>query len=98
MKSEQTIEAGGRTMKPTQAVEAAKEHLMKITHLSIHNVTGVKKEKDGWRITVELLEKKSIPDAMDLFGIYEVMISDDGELVNFERKGIRRRGDVDTGV
>lgn len=81
-------------MKPDQAIEAAKEHLMKITHLNVHNVTGVKKEKNEWIVTFELIEKKSIPDAMDIFGIYEVTMNDDGELANFERKGMRRRGDT----
>lgn len=81
-------------MKPNEVIEAAKGHLGGITQLGLHNVTGIRKEKNEWRVTLELVEKKSIPDAMDIFGIYEIVLNETGELVNFERKSMRRRGDT----
>ena len=82
------------SMKTSEVIEAAKRHLEELTQLKLHNVTGMKKENDEWKVTVELVEKKSIPDAMDIFGIYEIVLDGTGGLVNFERKGMRRRGDV----
>jgi len=81
-------------MKANEVIEAAKGYLEELTQLKLHNVTGVKKEKDEWRVTVELVEKKSIPDAMDIFGIYEIALDGTGDLLNFERKAMRRRGDT----
>ena len=43
---------------------------------------------------MELLEKKSIPDSMDILGIYEVVIDEGGQLISLDRKGLRRRGDT----
>lgn len=81
-------------MKANEVIEAAKGHLEGLTQLKLHNVTGIKQEKNEWKVIFELIEKKSIPDAMDIFGIYEVTIDEKGGLVNFERKSMRRRGDV----
>lgn len=81
-------------MKTSEVIEAAKGHLEGLTQLKLHNVTGIRKEKDEWRVTVELVEKNSIPDAMDIFGIYEIAMDGTGDLVNFERKSMRRRGDT----
>lgn len=81
-------------MKTNEVLEAAKNHLAGITQLKINNIMGVSKENDEWHVLFELVEKKSIPDAMDLLGIYDVTMSADGELVKFERKGMRKRGDA----
>jgi len=32
-----------------------------------------------------------------LLGIYGVLLSEEGEIMRFERKGIRKRGDVEQG-
>lgn len=81
-------------MKAREAIVVVKEHLDGLTPLKLHNVIGVRKEKENWVVTLELVEKKSIPDAMDIFGIYEATIDEKGEMMNFERKSMRRRGDA----
>ncbi len=81
-------------MKANEVIEAAKGHLEGLTQLKLHNVTGIKKEKNEWKVTIELVEKKSIPDAMDIFGVYEIALDETGGLLNFERKSMRRRGDT----
>ena len=44
---------------------------------------------------MELIERKSIPDAQDLMGGYEVTIDDEeGKVLGFERKTLRKRGDT----
>lgn len=41
-----------------------------------------------------MVEKESIPAAMDLIGVYEARLGDSGELLEYSRKGLRRRADV----
>jgi hypothetical protein len=40
-----------------------------------------------------MVEKRSIPDQMDILALYEVLLDEDGNLLSFERKSMRRRMD-----
>jgi len=52
-------------------------------------------ELDGeWRITVEALERRSIPDSLDLLGRYEIRLSKNGTLIGWTQRVIRRRCDT----
>ena len=60
-------------------------------------VVGIVRENDAWKVTLELVEKKSIPDSMDVLATYEVQISSDGEILGFSRGRLRKRGDAREG-
>ena len=87
-------------MRMNELIKKAKEGLGELTTLKLNTVVGASKDEEsgGWRVMVELLEKASIPDAMDLLGTYEVLLDEGGEIVGFERKGMRKRGDANIGV
>jgi len=87
-------------MRMNEVIEKAKKGIAELTTLKLNTVIGASKDEEsgGWRVMVELLEKASIPDAMDLLGIYEVLLDEEGEIVQFERKGMRKRGDANMGV
>jgi len=76
-------------MRMNEVIEKAKKGIAELTTLKLNTVIGASKDEEsgGWRVMVELLEKASIPDAMDLLGIYEVLLDEEGEIVQFERKG-----------
>jgi len=82
-----------------EVLEKVKKELAELTPLKLNTVIGASKDEEsgGWKVMVELLEKVSIPDSMDLLGIYGVLLSEEGEIMRFERKGIRKRGDVEQG-
>lgn len=82
-------------MNALEAVEAARSQLEKTANLKTTHATSIKKQKNEWYITLEAVEKKSIPEGMDLLGIYEVILTEKGELVSFERKGMRTRGSTE---
>lgn len=52
-------------------------------------VIGMEKGKEGWKVLVEVLERKAIPDSQDLLAIYEVTVSTEGNVLSY--KQIRRR-------
>lgn len=84
-------------MKANEIVEYAKKQLAEVTKLPVSTVVSVSKEKDkGWKVALELVEMKRIPDAMDTLGLYEVYLDEKGELQTFERKSSKRRGDTIT--
>ncbi|GFP18928.1 hypothetical protein HKBW3S03_00433, partial [Candidatus Hakubella thermalkaliphila] len=45
-----------------QLVERAREELSKLTGLELSTTLGAAKDEKGWRISVEMVEKHSIPD------------------------------------
>ncbi|MFH1447395.1 MAG: gas vesicle protein GvpO, partial [Candidatus Micrarchaeota archaeon] len=46
-----------------------------------------------WKVTVEALERKAVPDTQDLLGRYEIRFKKDGELIGWKQKMVRRRAD-----
>jgi hypothetical protein len=44
---------------------------------------------------VEMIEKHSVPDQMDILAVYETTLDDEGNLIEFKRKGMRKRIDTE---
>lgn len=81
-------------MKIKDIAEIAKEKLVELTGFSSPNVTGIKKDEDVWHITVEIIEKPSEAINLEILGIYEVRVDASGNLLGFERIGMRKRSDI----
>ncbi len=65
-----------------------------LINLQASGVVGVSRSEDGWVVSIEMVEKKSIPDSMDVLGCYEIKLDDGGEIRDFSRVKLRRRGDT----
>ena len=76
-------------------IEKARKELAKLTGLELSSTVGTVKDDKGWHVTVELIEKHSTPDQMDILATYEALMDDNGNLLGFERKGMRRRMDME---
>jgi hypothetical protein len=57
-------------------------------------VTSVEEVEGEWRVTVEALERKAIPDSQDLLGRYEIRLNKNGELIGWTQKILRKRCDT----
>ncbi|MDX6701534.1 MAG: hypothetical protein QOF26_1760 [Baekduia sp.] len=69
-----------------------------MTGLESGTVTGLDRAGDDrWVVTVEVVELARIPSTMDVMGIFEVTLSDGGELVGLRRSGRLRRSQTDQG-
>jgi len=79
-------------------IEKAREELSKLTRLKASSTVGVIKDEKGWHISVEMLEKKSIPDQMDILATYEALLDEEGNLLGFVRKSIRKRMETEVRV
>lgn len=83
-------------MEPKELVEKAKKQLADLTSFKEPAGIGLKKEKGGWIVTCEIIEKKSIPEGMDVLGTYEVCLDAKGNLVSYEKTAMRKK--MDTGA
>ena len=71
---------------PAELVRAAARLLGELTGRPAESVLGLRKDDDGWKVTVEVVELPRIPRATDVIGCYVVTLDDDGELVSYERQ------------
>lgn len=81
-------------METKELIEKAKKQIADLTGFTSPAGIGLKKEKAGWVVRVEIIEKKSIPDGMDVLGTYDVRLDAKGNLLGYERKELRKRMDT----
>ncbi|MCP9947731.1 MULTISPECIES: gas vesicle protein GvpO [Actinomadura] len=80
----------------SKAAECAVEHVTAMTGRSAESVVGVERAgEDGWRITVEVVETRRIPDSADILAVYDTEVDADGELVAYRRARRYPRGRVE---
>ena len=65
-----------------------------LTKMPVNGITGLARDEGKYVVSLEVLERKAIPDSMDIIGVYEVRMDDEGQLLSFERKRLRKRADT----
>ncbi len=81
-------------MEVTQLVNKLVADFPPLIHLQASSVVAISHGEDGWIVSIEMIEKKSIPDSMDVLGCYEVSVDAEGNIRDFSRVRLRRRGDT----
>ncbi len=78
------------------------EDLVKIGSQKLADLIGLKllavievkrQEESGLTMKLEFLEREGIPDTMDMVGLYEADFDPAGQLLNYSRVDMRKRGD-----
>ncbi|OGR11538.1 MAG: hypothetical protein A2277_06240 [Desulfobacterales bacterium RIFOXYA12_FULL_46_15] len=82
-------------LKFAEAIKKARTELETIIGLELGSTISAHPDGDGWRVTLEAVEKKSIPDSMDILGIFEVNLDGNGDISEFNRVRMRKRIDMD---
>lgn len=81
--------------KPLELARAAAEQLSELTGRQPESTTGIERTDDGWRIELEVVETRRIPDSADILALYEVQVDEDGDLVSYRRLRRYPRGRTD---
>jgi len=71
------------------ALDAAKRFLSK----NPESIIDIKEKNDEWAVTVEVLQRKSIPDTQDLLARYLIRIGKEGQVLGWTQKMVRKRSD-----
>lgn len=79
-------------MNADEIIKSARDGFATLSKLPVNAVIGLSKTEEGWVVSLETLERKAIPDTMDVLGVYEVCMDSDCNLLHFERKRLRKRG------
>jgi hypothetical protein len=82
---------------PRKLLHAARQQVAEVTGRPVETISGFHRNGDGWVVTLEVLELERVPNTMDLLATYAVTISDDGDVLDFERRRRYHRAAVDEG-
>ena len=78
----------------SEAIKKAREELHTIIGLEIESTVSAEPSETGWCITLEALEKRAIPNSLDVLAIYEAMLDSEGNIAEFRRIKLRKRSDT----
>jgi len=76
-------------------IKKAQEDFARLSKIPVDGVVGLSKTDEGWVVSLEGLERRAIPDTMDVLGLYEVRLDNEGNLLGFDRKKLRKRGETE---
>jgi hypothetical protein len=65
-----------------------------ILNKKAESITSVAKEGEEWKVQIEMLERKAVPDTQDILSRYELKLTGDMEFAGYRRVGMRHRGDM----
>lgn len=67
--------------------------LQNLIQKQAESVLAINQEGKEWKVLVEALEKKVVPDTYDLMGRYELRFNETGKLLGYKQVMLRRRSD-----
>jgi hypothetical protein len=77
----------------TIAVAAAKE-LAELIGQVPEGIVAAEKVDDGWRVQVEVVESRRIPETTDILAVYEVDVDNDATVTSYRRLNRYVRGRI----
>ena len=81
-------------MNADEVIERARQQFSILGKKAPDGVTGLSHSEQGWSILMEALERKAIPDTLDVLGLYEMRLDEQGNLLSLDRKKLRKRGET----
>ena len=80
-----------------EVIQKARSELNALTGLEISSTLAANKDEEGWKVTMEVVEKHSLPDGMDILAMYETLMDPDGNMQEFKRTRMRKRIETEIG-
>lgn len=80
-----------------RVTDGARDLLHALSGAEIEAVSSLDRTPSGWRVTLEAVELRRIPDSTDVLATYEVELDEDGDLVRYERRRRYARSQSDHG-
>jgi len=81
----------------SETIKKARAELSELTGLEISSTLSAEKVGEEWLVAMEVVEKRSIPDGMDILAIYDTRMDTEGNMIEFRRVRMRKRIDTEEG-
>lgn len=78
----------------SKIIQKASSELNSLTGLEISSTISAERQEDSWLVSLEAIEKRSIPDSMDILATYEMGLDLEGNMQEFRRTKMRKRIDT----
>jgi Gas vesicle synthesis protein GvpO len=92
--SEQT---GAATADVASMIARAKQHVEAVLGSEPESVSGVELSNGNWRVNVEVVQLRRIPESTDILASYAVMLDGDGDLLSVQELRRYRRSQAEDG-
>ena len=79
----------------SEVILKARSELNNLIGLDISSTVRAVRENGGYLVAIEVIEKHSIPDGMDILATYEAKVDSDGNMLEFKRTKMRKRIDTE---
>ena len=76
-------------------VRRAARQVGALTGRPVEGVLGLRRDDDGWEVTLEVLELRRVPETTDVLASYAVMVDERGELREYRRVRRYARGHLE---
>jgi Gas vesicle synthesis protein GvpO len=76
--------------------ETALTEVAELVGCPAEGVTAIRKNDDGWVVTVEVLEMARVPETTDVLASYDVHVDSDGDVTEYQRLGRYLRAQVES--
>lgn len=83
------------TLGMAEVIQKARSQLHELTGLEVSSTLGATKENGQWQVALEVVEKHSIPDGMDILAMYQTQVDAEGNILEFKRTKMRKRIDTE---
>lgn len=90
--SEQT---GASTGDVASMIARAKKHVEAVLGSEPEGVSGVERSNGNWRVNVEVVQLRRIPESTDILASYAVVLDGDGDLVSVQEMRRYRRSQAE---
>jgi hypothetical protein len=75
----------------------ARQLLRSVRGMDAESVSGVTRTPNGWKVMLEVVELRRIPESTDVLASYEVELDGDGDFLGFERGRRYHRSQAEAG-
>jgi hypothetical protein len=90
-----TTENGAESSAVGKVVADARRHLASLLGEEPESVSGIRRDNGLWRVRLEVVDVHRIPESTDVLSSYEVVVDEDGGLVEVDRRRRYRRAQVE---
>ncbi len=78
-----------------QIGETALTEVSELVGCPAEGVVGIRRDDDGWIVTVEVLEVGRVPETTDVLASYDVYVGSDGYVTEYQRRRRYLRAQVE---
>lgn len=68
--------------------------IRKLLNKEPESISSIEKTNEGWKVSCDVLDKKSIPETYDLLKIFEFVTDKEAKVISFKQLKKIRRGDL----